>query len=414
VLYQHARASQLRAQASPAAPRGAAAAAQPAALGLSHGQPHAEVCGLGARHQPPGAPGAAPRCAAPRHYSAAPAAHRPAAAAAAQNLIEYITRQKIYDSVYWKQECFGLAAEDVVDRAAALRAAGGMAGEPRKPAPFLCLALKLLQVQPAREVVLELLRDPEFKYIRLLAAFYLRLTARPTEAHRLLEPLLADYRRVRVQAAAGGFELRRVDEVVDELLRSDHAFGVALPHLPARRALEAAGALEPRASPLAEEDAAAAAAEEEAAARAAAEARATQEVARAANGGERSGRTMEEGERREDALRGDERRPREKWRLGRDERRRGRSRSRSRDRARHRDSRSPSRDRRHSRSPGRRGRRRDDSPGRRRRSRSDERGRKRTRDASDAGRGAPRREGAALEIAEANRLRASLGLAPLR
>jgi pre-mRNA-splicing factor 38A len=328
-----------------------------------------------------------------------------------QNLIEYITRQKIYDAVYWKQECFGLAAEDVVDRAAALRAAGGMAGEPRKPAPFLCLALKLLQVQPAREVVLELLRDPEFKYLRLLAAFYLRLTARPAEAHRLLEPLLADYRRVRVQAAAGGFELRRMDEVVDELLRSDHAFGVALPHLPARRALEAAGALEPRASPLAEEDAAAAAAEEEAEARAAAKARGAQEAARAVGGGERSGRPMEEGERREDVLRGDERRPREKWRLGRDERRRGRSRSRSRDRARRQDSRSPSP---RSRSPGRRGRRRDNSPGRRRRSRSNERGRKRTRDASDAGGGAPRREGDALEIEEANRLRASLGLAPLR
>jgi len=24
-----------------------------------------------------------------------------------QNLIEYITRQKIYDSLYWKEECFG-------------------------------------------------------------------------------------------------------------------------------------------------------------------------------------------------------------------------------------------------------------------------------------------------------------------
>ena len=30
-----------------------------------------------------------------------------------QNLIEYITRQKIYDSIYWKEECFGLSATDV-------------------------------------------------------------------------------------------------------------------------------------------------------------------------------------------------------------------------------------------------------------------------------------------------------------
>ena len=30
-----------------------------------------------------------------------------------QNLIEYITRQRIYDSQYWKEECFGLTAEGV-------------------------------------------------------------------------------------------------------------------------------------------------------------------------------------------------------------------------------------------------------------------------------------------------------------
>ncbi len=37
-----------------------------------------------------------------------------------QNLIEYISRQKIYDSVYWKQECFGLSAERLVDKAVEL------------------------------------------------------------------------------------------------------------------------------------------------------------------------------------------------------------------------------------------------------------------------------------------------------
>ena len=38
-----------------------------------------------------------------------------------QNLIEYISRQKIYDSVYWKQECFGLSAERLVDKAVELK-----------------------------------------------------------------------------------------------------------------------------------------------------------------------------------------------------------------------------------------------------------------------------------------------------
>jgi hypothetical protein len=35
-----------------------------------------------------------------------------------QNLLEYITRQKIYDSRYWKEECFGLTVADVLEKAA--------------------------------------------------------------------------------------------------------------------------------------------------------------------------------------------------------------------------------------------------------------------------------------------------------
>jgi pre-mRNA-splicing factor 38A len=38
-----------------------------------------------------------------------------------RNLLEKITREKVYGSVYWKQECFGLTAESIVDKAAALR-----------------------------------------------------------------------------------------------------------------------------------------------------------------------------------------------------------------------------------------------------------------------------------------------------
>ena len=38
-----------------------------------------------------------------------------------QNLVEYISRQRIYDSLYWKQECFGLSAERLVDKAVELK-----------------------------------------------------------------------------------------------------------------------------------------------------------------------------------------------------------------------------------------------------------------------------------------------------
>lgn len=36
-------------------------------------------------------------------------------------MVEYIIRQKIYDSMYWKQDCFGLTAELLVDKGVDLR-----------------------------------------------------------------------------------------------------------------------------------------------------------------------------------------------------------------------------------------------------------------------------------------------------
>ena len=103
-----------------------------------------------------------------------------------QNLIEYITRQKIYDSQYWKEECFGLNAVDIAAKAAQLRAVGGSYGGNSKPTRFLCLILKMLQIQPDEDIVDELINNEDFKYVRALGAFYLRLTGRPAEIYEKL------------------------------------------------------------------------------------------------------------------------------------------------------------------------------------------------------------------------------------
>ena len=141
-------------------------------------------------------------------------------------MVEYIIRQKIYDSFYWKQECFGLTAELLVEKGVELKyvrlstcfalhmrgawnacwdlsalqkirlvhltrfigarksydgalskrtlspgcalQAGGMYGDPQKPAEFLCLILKMLQIQPDKDIIIEFIKDEEFKYLRLL------------------------------------------------------------------------------------------------------------------------------------------------------------------------------------------------------------------------------------------------------
>ena len=80
-----------------------------------------------------------------------------------QYLIEKIVRERIYECRFWKEECFGLTAELLVDKAMQLKYIGGTFAGNIKPTPFLCLTLKMLQIQPDKEIVIEFIRNEEFK-----------------------------------------------------------------------------------------------------------------------------------------------------------------------------------------------------------------------------------------------------------
>jgi len=88
----------------------------------------------------------------------------------AQNLVEKILRSKIYQSMYWKEHCFGLTAESLVEKAVELNYLGGTYGGQRKPTNFICLVLKLLQLQPDKEIVVEFIKNEDYKYVRVLGA----------------------------------------------------------------------------------------------------------------------------------------------------------------------------------------------------------------------------------------------------
>ncbi|KAJ3152631.1 hypothetical protein HDU89_001324 [Geranomyces variabilis] len=169
-----------------------------------------------------------------------------------QFLIERIIRTRIYDSLYWKESCFALTAETIIDKAVALQSIGGQYGN-QKPTEFLCLALKMLQLQPEKEILRLYIQNEDYKYLRALGAFYLRLTGTAVEIYRYLEPLLLDFRKLRRRNISGDFDLTYMDEFVDDLLRSDRVCDTILPRITKRHILEETGELEPRVSPL-EED----------------------------------------------------------------------------------------------------------------------------------------------------------------
>ena len=80
-----------------------------------------------------------------------------------QFLVEKIIRNRILESLYWKEHCFGLTAETLLDKAIELSHVGGQYSN-QKPTNFLCLLLKLLQLQPEQEIILFYIQQEKFKY----------------------------------------------------------------------------------------------------------------------------------------------------------------------------------------------------------------------------------------------------------
>ncbi|KAF9193427.1 hypothetical protein BGZ50_007499 [Haplosporangium sp. Z 11] len=182
-----------------------------------------------------------------------------------QFLIEKILRTRIYESTYWKESCFGLTESSIIEKAYELTYIGGQYGV-QKPTEFICLVLKLLQIQPREEIVIKYIKglseSENNKYVRINVARLDKLTkdkkslssknyalnlSKPVDIYNYLEPLLGDSRKLR-KRGAGGYSITYMDEFIDELLREERVCDVVLPRLVKRHVLEDAGELDPRIS----------------------------------------------------------------------------------------------------------------------------------------------------------------------
>ncbi|RWA05055.1 hypothetical protein EKO27_g10053 [Xylaria grammica] len=167
-------------------------------------------------------------------------------------IMEKAVRERIVDSYFWKEQCFGVNEADIIDRVVDhVSFIGGTYGDNQKPSPFLCLAFKLLQLGPDDAVLGEYLRygGDKFKYLRALAVFYVRLTRKAEDVFKTLEPFLEDRRKLRRRGRAGA-KITFLDEFVDELLTKDRVCATSLWQMPKREILEDLDLLDPRVSPL--------------------------------------------------------------------------------------------------------------------------------------------------------------------
>ena len=65
----------------------------------------------------------------------------------------------------YAERCVWFVAELLVDKAMELKYVGGVYGGNVKPAPFLCLILKMLQIQPEKDIIVEFISQPDFKWV---------------------------------------------------------------------------------------------------------------------------------------------------------------------------------------------------------------------------------------------------------
>lgn len=164
-------------------------------------------------------------------------------------LLEEAVRNRITSSYYFKEQCFGLNAATLCDRAVQLTCVGGTYNSGQRPTPFLCLIFKMLQLGVEREIVDEYLAQEDFKYLRALAVFYVRLTEEKSEdVYKRLEPYLEDKRKLRRRGNAG-FSLTYVDEFADQCLTKERVCATSFWKLVPRGVLEDEERLEERVSP---------------------------------------------------------------------------------------------------------------------------------------------------------------------
>ena len=165
---------------------------------------------------------------------------------AAQNIssVELILRNRVFNSYYWKEKCFGLTSETIIDKILELKYIGGMNHSSNQPTDFICLFIKLLQLNPSEEIIDEYLSDPDLKYLRALTALFIRFAYPPVKIYTKLEKLYCDYKKL-VILKSKGYAIIHMDEYIDSLLNEEHIFEISLPKIPKRNVLEENGELKP-------------------------------------------------------------------------------------------------------------------------------------------------------------------------
>ncbi len=164
-------------------------------------------------------------------------------------LIEKILRERILYSLYWQQPCVTLNLMTLLDEVVfnvKLIGTYSDAGKVR-PTRFICIILRLLQIQPTFDIIAYLLQQNDFKYLQAIAALYVRITMNSIDIYKNLEPLLSNYCRLRIYESGKSYIIH-MDEYIDNLLTGSSFCDLTFPRIIRRDQLEETGKLDERLS----------------------------------------------------------------------------------------------------------------------------------------------------------------------
>ncbi|EGW35257.1 uncharacterized protein SPAPADRAFT_130731 [Spathaspora passalidarum NRRL Y-27907] len=173
-------------------------------------------------------------------------------------LIEPIIRHRIQDSIFYKQHLYltneATILPIIVEH---VKYVSGTDSSGR-PSPFICCLLRMLELEPSKDMIdtyLTQLGFNEFKYLTALALIYVRLVYSSDVVYKTFDPYFQDARKLRVKLKSPifnevklpiGYSLTYIDAWVDELLTRERVVDIILPRLVPRIKFVESGVLPPR------------------------------------------------------------------------------------------------------------------------------------------------------------------------
>lgn len=160
------------------------------------------------------------------------------------HLVESIVRHRVQDSLFYKQYLHLTNEKTILPIIVEHVHYIGGTDAGSRPSPFLCCLVRLLELEPSRDIIDLYLRQNgynEFKYLTALALLYCRMVY-GGGFYDLHDEYILDYRKLRFKLKLPEFDngipvhykSRHFDEWVDDLVESDRVVDIKTPYLAPR------------------------------------------------------------------------------------------------------------------------------------------------------------------------------------